>query len=92
MTRYYFDSSDGDSTIIDEDGIELDDAKMARHEALRALPDMARDGIPDGDHRRFVVSVRGELGEIIYSVSLTLSGHWRDPASEPNPSQKMPDL
>ena len=49
--------------------------------ALRALPDMARDIIPDGDHREFVVTVRTEGGSEIYRATLTLKGEWRDGSS-----------
>jgi hypothetical protein len=38
---------------------------------------MARDGIPDGDHREFTVNVRNEGGEEIYTATLTLRGGWR---------------
>jgi hypothetical protein len=33
---------------------------------------MARDGLPDGNHRTFVVSVRDEAGQVVLRVALSL--------------------
>ncbi|KRD95850.1 hypothetical protein ASE63_12605 [Bosea sp. Root381] len=76
MPRYFIDTSDGDRSILDEEGIDLADDAAARLSALDALPDMARDVIPDGDERRLSVSVRNAEGEVIYHATLTLAGHW----------------
>lgn len=65
MTRYFFDSSDGDFVDIDEDGIELSSDGEARLSALDALPDMARAVMPNGDCRLFTVSVRREDGGVL---------------------------
>jgi hypothetical protein len=77
MPRYFIDSFDGDTCFIDSEGMDFADDAAARYHALDALPDMARDEVPDGDRRRFVVSVRDQAGEVIYSASLTLEGGWR---------------
>lgn len=37
------------------------------------LPEMAKDELPDGDQRVFVVSVRDEVGLAIVRVALTLT-------------------
>ena len=76
MPRFYIDTNDGDFGAKDDEGWMYADAAAARLAALRALPDMARDEIPDSDHREFVVNVRDATGEHIYSATLTLSGHW----------------
>lgn len=76
MPRYFIDSSDGNFSHIDTEGVDLADQNAARYQALDALPDMARDVLPDGDQRRLVVSVRDETGQVIYRASLTLSGAW----------------
>jgi len=74
MSRYFFDSTDGDFVDIDEDGIELASDGEARLSALDALPDMARAVMPNGDCRLFTVSVRREEGGVIYRASMELLG------------------
>lgn len=76
MPRYFIESDDDDRLILDEAGVDLDDDGAARIYALAALPDMARDKIPDGDHRIFSVAVRDATGRIIYRASLTMQGEW----------------
>lgn len=78
MPRYFIDSSDGDHTDIDREGLELADDETARRVALDALPDMARDKLPDGDERSFQVSVRDANGAVIYRASLALTGGWTE--------------
>lgn len=78
MPRYFIDSSDGNFSHIDSEGVELGGHAAARILALDALPDMVREVLPDGDSREFSVSVRDAVGKVIYSASLTLTGGWRD--------------
>jgi hypothetical protein len=77
MPRYFFDTDDGTSLMIDPEGYELPDEAAARWAALDALPDMARDKIPDGDHRTFSVSVRDANQEVICAATLSLMGGWK---------------
>lgn len=77
MPRYFIDTSDGDLTIVDREGLELPNDNAAREAALGTLPDMARDLIPDGDRRSFTVSVRNMSGDAIYRAVLTLEGSWQ---------------
>ncbi|MDP3256444.1 MAG: hypothetical protein Q8S58_06065 [Bosea sp. (in: a-proteobacteria)] len=77
MPRYYIDSSDGNFSHVDHEGVELAGDEAARYLALDALPDMVREVLPDGDQREFAVCVRDEGGRVIYSASLTLTGAWR---------------
>ena len=76
MPRYFIDTDDGDKLHIDDEGQILLSEAVARLFALDALPDMARDKIPDGDRRTFVVGVRDEAGEVFYRATLTLKGEW----------------
>lgn len=76
MPRYFIDTNDGDSFVEDEMGYDLPDAGAARDAAQAALPDMARDKIPDGDGRTFRASVRDEAGTVLYKVTLSLVGEW----------------
>lgn len=78
MPRYFIDSSDGNFSHIDSEGVELAGDDAARYLALDALPDMVREVLPDGDRREFAVCVRDEVGKVIYSASLTLAGAWRE--------------
>lgn len=77
MPRFFFHTSDGDVAITDDEGLDLRDAEAAREAALDALPDMARQKLPDGDHRKFEVVVEDETGKRIYEASLELNGRWR---------------
>ncbi len=73
MPRFYIDTSDQDFYCRDETGFELPDLKAAKTAAVDALPDMARDELPDGDHRTFLTIVRGEDGAPILQASLVLN-------------------
>lgn len=75
MARFFFDTHDGDTIDPDTAGIELPDAAAARDEAQRALTDMAREKLPNGNHLDFGVIVRDEAGTQIYVASLTFVAH-----------------
>lgn len=72
LARYFFDTYDGSRLISDAEGIELESLDMARIEAQKALPDLARDALPDGDHKSFIVSVRDDAGQVVLRAALTL--------------------
>jgi hypothetical protein len=72
MPRYFFDTYDGESFISDENGLELADIDAAKLEAQRALPDMARDSLPNGNFRSFVVNIRDETGQAVIRLALSL--------------------
>lgn len=76
MPHYFIETNDGDSFHRDRDGLDLKDDQAARVQAIAALPDMARDKIPDGDRRRLSVAVRNGDGRLIYRATLTLEGEW----------------
>lgn len=79
MPRYFIDTDDEDHRVIDEAGFDLPGPLEARMTAIDALPDMARQRIPDGDARTFSVSVRNEAGRVIYSAELVMTGTWHIP-------------
>jgi|KBSSwiS6_1023812.scaffolds.fasta_scaffold124281_1 hypothetical protein len=72
MTGYaplLFDETDsGREPFRDEQGMELPDLKAARFEAL----DIAKDELPDGDVRSFVIDIREGEGPIVLTASLSL--------------------
>lgn len=76
MPRFFFDSSDGREIIRDEIGIDLPDVLAARDEAINGLPDIARDKLPDGSSRDFMVKVRDEAGTYLFEARLTLTLVW----------------
>ena len=77
MARYFIDTSDGDLSVPDDEGQDFDDDSAARNAAVSALPDIARDVMPDGDDRTFSAAVRNADGKIIYNAVLTFKGTWR---------------
>ncbi|MFC1460158.1 DUF6894 family protein [Microvirga arabica] len=72
LPRYFFDTYDGHRFIADSEGIELKDIEMAKAEAQSALPDLARDALPAGDQKTFIVSVRDEAGQVVLRAALSL--------------------
>lgn len=73
MPLFYFDVDDGDQRVIDEIGTEFPNALAAKDEAVSVLPDIARDKLPDGDHRIFMSSVRDESGQVVCRAMLSLT-------------------
>jgi hypothetical protein len=71
--RFFFDTQDDGKSVTDTEGLELDGIEAARSEAIRALPDMARDALPDGDQRSFVVCVRDESGQTLLLATHSLT-------------------
>jgi hypothetical protein len=72
MPRFYIDIHDGDDFIPDHQGLDLEGVEDAKAEAVNTLPDMARDGLPEGDSRDFVVTVRDETDRPVWRVRLSL--------------------
>ncbi len=72
MPRFFFDTYDGDFFAPDNEGLDLEGIEAAKLQAQKALPDMARDKLPDGDQRVFKVSVRDEAGQVVLRVTLSL--------------------
>ena len=52
--------------------MDLPDLQAAKVEAQSALPDIARDVLPDGDQRDFSVSVRDDTGQVVLRATLSL--------------------
>jgi hypothetical protein len=73
MPHYFFDTSDGDRFVRDEQGLQLKDLSEARRHAIAALPDMARDSLHDVDRRDFVVGVRNGDGTYLLKAALSFA-------------------
>lgn len=68
--RYFFDIFDGDHWTRDDIGMEVRNDRQARHQAVLALTEMARELLPtDGDRMDLSIRVRTEAGER-FTVSL----------------------
>ena len=72
MPRFFFDVTDSGNVSIDDLGIELPSLEAARREALQTLGEIAKDELPDGDHRQFSIDIREGDGAAILSASLSL--------------------
>jgi hypothetical protein len=72
MPRYFFDVHDGDHFTPDDEGLELNGIEAAKNAAKKALPDIVKDEMPDGDWRDFVVIVKDETGQEVLRVRLSL--------------------
>ncbi len=58
MPLFHFDTIDTGTVMEDHEGVELPDVEAARKEALATLGAIAKDELPDGDYREFVINVR----------------------------------
>jgi hypothetical protein len=72
MPRFFFDIHDGENFTPDRQGVELEDLEAAKDEAKKALPDIMKDEMPDGDRRDFTVDVKNVAGQIVWRVTLSL--------------------
>jgi hypothetical protein len=72
VPRYFFDTYDGNRLITDPEGMELPNLERVKVEAQNALPDLARDALPGGDQKTFIVSVRDDAGQVILRAALSL--------------------
>lgn len=53
--------------------MEVGDLEAAKSEAQEFLPEMARDGLPDGDGRAFIISVRDEAEQVVLRAALSVA-------------------
>ena len=72
MPRFFFDIHDGEEFTPDRQGLDLDSLEAAKDEARKALPDIVKDEMPDGDQRDFTVDVKDAAGQIVWRVTLSL--------------------
>ncbi len=70
MPRFFIDTSDRGTYVPDKDGRDFDSVEAAKAAAVAALPDMARDSLPDGDERLFMTVVSDEHGRTLLQASL----------------------
>jgi len=76
MPHFYFDVDDGERQTRDDDGLALDDFPAACREAVKALPDVARDVLPHGTEKVISTSVRDEAGTTLFRAVLVFRCEW----------------
>lgn len=81
MPRYYFDTVENGRSSRDEVGIDLPDDEAAREYVGTVLPDMAHNGLPDGDIHTFECTARDAAGRTVYHAEMTYHGHRIGPRS-----------
>lgn len=76
MARHFFDFHNGE-IHRDETGHKCNGPEEAALEAMRSLPAIAKDRVPqDGSMQAFTIAVRDEVGPTVYTPTLTLAGIW----------------
>jgi hypothetical protein len=77
MPRYFFHIFENGETTLDDTGLEFDTDEQVQFEAMRVLPEIARDEVPaDGDRQAFTVLATDEAGHPVYTATLTFAGLW----------------
>ena len=73
MPRYFFYLRDGEYESQDEEGPVLDGLKEVMAYALMTLPDIAREKLPKGHEREFVIEAKDESGRSVLRARLSLT-------------------
>jgi hypothetical protein len=76
LARFYFDTFDGDHATADSVGLDCETMEEVQNSAIDALPDMAREMLPDGLNRLFYISVRDDGGHAVFGATLELKSTW----------------
>jgi hypothetical protein len=72
------DSGDSDAVIKDEVGIECAGIEAARRKAMQGLIDLTRQFLRDCDGQQIFIEIRGENGEKLARLTLSLQTQLRD--------------
>ncbi|TRC98365.1 hypothetical protein FJV76_13800 [Mesorhizobium sp. WSM4303] len=70
MALYYFDVDDNGTFYPDDEGTDCDTFDRVKEEAIRALVEMIKDSLPDGDRHKLVIKVRDDGGDLVLKASL----------------------
>jgi hypothetical protein len=73
MPLYFFDFSDGEFNGCDQFGTRLPDVEAAVREAVNALANISKDVRKHYHDRVLALNVRGQSGETVLNVTLTLA-------------------
>lgn len=86
MAFYYFDIDDNGDVFHDDQGTECVDFNQVKEEAIRALVEIIKDSLPDGDQHSLRIKVRSEGGELVLQVAISF-----EVETERDPIQSLPD-
>jgi hypothetical protein len=73
MPLYFFDFADGEFNGRDKFGTKLPDVEAAAREAVWALANISKDVRKQYQDRVLALNVRGQSGETVLNVTLTLA-------------------
>ncbi|AGB45005.1 hypothetical protein Mesau_02583 [Mesorhizobium australicum WSM2073] len=71
MARYYFDLVDNGTSFPDTEGTELPSLEAAEDEAAKALLEIAKDQMPEGNFREVALHVRAGASKPLVMVKVT---------------------
>lgn len=71
MPRFFFDITDNGRVERDLEGTEFPDIEGARKDAMSTLVEIAKDELPDGDARDFVIDIHD--GDSKPRITVTIS-------------------
>ena len=78
MERYFFDTFDNGVATLDDVGLEFANREAVRRQAVKTLPHMALDALPDGQSHELRVEVRQGDGPPIFRACLSFRSEWLD--------------
>jgi hypothetical protein len=70
MARYFFDARDGETFIIDDEGVEITNFENVRLIAAKSLAELALDALPTSYSRCLGIDVRDGDG-LVLTTELT---------------------
>ncbi len=76
MPRYFFELAGNGEFIRDKEGVDLDDLRDVRVEAISVLPELTKRLEFGGDHHTFIVTVRDAMGNPVFRAELLFNCAW----------------
>ncbi|EUB95564.1 hypothetical protein PMI07_002052 [Rhizobium sp. CF080] len=78
MARYFFDLTNGDGPVRDDQGQEVSTREGISREVSRILADIAREELPDRGNGAISIEVRDERGQPVLTGCLSFQTRWHD--------------
>jgi hypothetical protein len=73
VPRFYFDTQEGATFTLDDEGVEFSDLDDAERAAAVAAAEMARDCLPKGGDRDLTIEVRDEYQKHVLTVTVAMT-------------------